>query len=217
MNKPSEGGIGMLDVQSHFESLKAVWIPRLISQKSEHQAHWTEIPAYHLNTLGQNMYIIETTAYEEDSINKLPKFYQEVVGAYCKAKNIPYNEFKTDILQQPLLGNKHISCKRKRKNVIPYYINWINSGICYIKDLKLDNGIINVQHLYDKIEIKRNIHNEIAIMIKCLHPLLKGISNDPDENNAKCIDDQNPKLKKSKYFYHLILSCIKEPSKQYDK
>ena len=91
INKSSEGGIGMLDVQSHFESLKAAWIPRLISQKTEHHAHWTEIPAYHLNTLGQNMYIIETNAYEGDTINKLPKFYQEVVGAYCKAKNIPYN------------------------------------------------------------------------------------------------------------------------------
>ena len=121
------------------------------------------------------------------------------------------------MLKQPLFGNRYISCKRKNKTVIPYYVNLINSSICYVKDLKFENGTLDTKHLYDIIKPKRNIHNEVAIMMKCLKPLIKGISNNPHENRDELEEKQSsPKLQKAKYFYSKLVSYVKETPQQHN-
>ena len=209
INNITDGGIGMIDVQSQFEALKASWMTRLLHNPLNVEIHWAEIPIHYLNKLGNNMYVARTNCCESDTLTKIPKFYQEVVKAYSKMNYTSYEKFKDNLLHQPIFGNKYISYKKKRKSICPYFINWINSGLRYIGDLKIENGVINTQYLYDNIKIKINIHNEIALVIKSLRGLIKGISIDPKSTNLTQKPMENNSIKKAKYFYEKISSSAR--------
>ena len=134
-----------------------------------------------LNKLGTNWYILDCNINNISSINALPSiplFYQQMVVAFSKSINTGCN---TDILNKPLFGNKLITYKKNKKAIIPYFINWINSEFKYVGDLKIINGKIDSQYIFDRITQKRNVYNEIAIVMKCLKSLIKDITHDPPE------------------------------------
>ncbi len=87
------------------------------------------------------------------------------------------------------------------------FVHWIKSGIKYIKELKIDNGKIDVTYIHNKMTNKRNIHNEIMIVPQCLK---KHINNPCNIINTKHTNVD--KMKKSKYFYLKLVSQIQEKS-----
>ena len=213
INTIENGGINMLDVKSHFESLKAAWIPRLIHDNGNNMGHWTDLPLHFLNKLGNSLFILETNIIDLKTQNLplIPKFYEEVITAFNRSKSTTEEEFKSNLLQQPIFGNKYITYTQGNKSKCPYIKHWINSGIKYIKDLKINNGKIDVTYIHHKMTNKRNIHNEILIVMKSLKKHVIHISNDPS-NVLPITHISIDKIKKAKYFYLKLVSQIQEKS-----
>ena len=82
VNDKLNGGIGMIDVQAHFNALKAAWIPKIMC-KTEIE-HWKEKPLKHINKLGPNLYVLNfsTSKTQCPTINCLPVFYKQVVNFF---------------------------------------------------------------------------------------------------------------------------------------
>ena len=142
--KKDEGGLGMIDIQSQFEALKAAWVPRII--KGETSQHWKELASKYVNRLGDNYYILRTSIDELKKcqvLNILPKIYQEIVVAFTKSKVVTVE----NIYNQTLFANRLLTCKTLDKTTSPYFINWIKSGISSVKDLHLVNGVINENYI----------------------------------------------------------------------
>lgn len=72
-----------------------------------------------------------------DSI-KLPLFYKEILCCFNECKRELHFEKRSpdDILQQPIW----IKCNLVYKGNSVFFVNWIKSGILYIKDLFDDKG-----------------------------------------------------------------------------
>ncbi len=216
INTTKEGGIGMLNVQSQFEALKAMWAIRILKNSSATPDHWTEIPMKYLDKLGKDFYVLNSHLNDKEtfkSLSCIPLFYQQMVIAFSKSKSME-NKDSTDrdILNDTIFGNTNVTYLHKRKCTIPYFVNWINSGIRFVKDLEIEHGKINTKYIYDKVSPKTNIHNEIAIMIKCLKPLIKDISNNPSDyqTSFKLGDIHTKKEITSKLLYTNLINHIKE-------
>ena len=67
------------------------------------------------------------------------------MSAFVRSKPVSEEVFNNDILNQPIFGNKFITSKEKK---VLYYKNWIESGIRYIKDLKIMDENIDQNYIY---------------------------------------------------------------------
>ena len=176
----------MLDVESHFEAFKATWGLKLLNVDSKQQ--WLEIPQREINKLGNNLYMLNVNI---KSISELPQiksllvFYQEVIHVFAKSKVLNYEEFCSNILTQPLFGNRFIIHKH-RGNMKPiYFKHWINSNIRYVRDLRIANGKVDTTYLYEKINVKNNILTEMKVFVSSINKHISGISlHEPGDNDT---------------------------------
>lgn len=91
-------------------------------------------------------------------------------------------------------------------------MNWIDSGLVYIGDLKFIEGHIDTQFIYDSVRKKTNIYAEILLMQKCIDLYKEYIgSHEPTRreeelplylNKGEYIDIYD---RKSKFFYENLL------------
>ena len=215
----SNGGIKMIDVKTQFEALKAAWVPRLLKEQGD-TCHWKELPLYYISKFGNNNYILKTSMIDTKMckhIKKIPTFYQEVIVSYNKSKIV--NENNLDI-NQPLFGNRLLTYGKEGQKQCPYFINWINSGLCSVKDLRLINGKIDEHYIYEKVQNKANIYVEICTIQKCLNPYKFNIgTNEPQHDRNETLplfvngdkDYIDITMKKSKFFYTTLLKQIVLP------
>ncbi len=218
INDIKEGGINMIDVEAHFQSLKASWSSKINDLSSNEQ--WLEIPHQKLNKLGNKLYILNINlidALKLPQLKSLPVFYQEIVYALSKSQSIDYHKFKTTLLDQPLFGNKFIMYKNKGKLQPLYLENWINSGIKFVKDVKIVNGKVDTTYMYTKINNKKNIHMEMALFVNNINKHISAITlHLPGEDrNGRTIESNI--RQKSKYFYNHLLQHKKENPKMNNK
>ena len=72
INSYENGGVKMIDIESHFHALKAAWIPRIYNGKDN---LWTVIPLHYIekSTMGlfTHMSVDKITNYYQNSIKKL--------------------------------------------------------------------------------------------------------------------------------------------------
>ena len=170
VSRKTDGGLGMLDIQTQFEALKAAWIPRIL--KCEHEPHWKELPNKYLRRFGKDHYVLKTSINDINVcpvLKLLPRFYQEIIIGFTKSKNITLHD---SLYDQTLFGNRFLTCNILSKKTSPYFINWINSGISCVKDIPLDNGVIDEQYIYNKIDVKIDIYAEIANIKRCLKQVI---------------------------------------------
>ena len=203
------GGIGMIDIKSQFEALKAAWVPRILMGENTH--HWKELATKYINRLGENYYILRTSIDEVKKclvLNTMPEIYQEMVVAFTKSKIVT----EDNIYNQTLFANRLLTCKSMGRVISPYFINWIKSGISNVKDLRLINGVIDEHYMYEHLNEKHNVYVEISQMQKCLNPYKRLLgSNEPGEDKTDValynVDWSEIDIveKKSKYFYQNIL------------
>ena len=164
-----QGGLNMIDVKVHFESLKATWINRILNAKDSDK--WAVIPKYKLSKLCYNQ---ENIIYYTSFINlrqfpqiiRLPKFYQEVICSYNKTKSISKEHFCNDILDQPLWGNQYVTFEGKTL----WFKNWIESGILTLRDVAIRNGKLDTQIISNRIINKSDIFREVHILRIALKP-----------------------------------------------
>ena len=182
INSKHDGGIGMIDVKCHFEALKAAWVPRLL--QSNDMQHWMEIPRHYIDKFGKGSYILKTTINEKiecEPVKLIPVFYREMIIAFTKSKITNAETFHENILNQTLFGNKFLTYKNiNKRQEVQYNTNWINSGIGFFNNLRIRDGIIDENYLYEKIKDKRNIYVEIAQLKKITKKYIVGITHEPE-------------------------------------
>ena len=104
IRKQIHGGLNMLDIDSFLLSLKAVWVNRLQNAEGK----WSDI--FKLNIRRTKLdadYMWKTSFRSVDDlriITNIPKFYQEVLLAFNKAKYIKpfYLLNKHEVMEQPI-------------------------------------------------------------------------------------------------------------------
>ena len=93
--------------------------------------------------------------------------------------------------------------------------NWIKDGAILVKNLKLDNGILDISYLSRVIKDKRRFYWDINILQKALRSAKINISIEPvkDANmpthSHHTDEEYNWSIKKSKFYYnHLVEEII---------
>ena len=151
------GGIGIVDIETKMNALKASWVSRILQPNSN---------IYNfLNSLCMNNklnitveYILktnETNVKDFTLVHNMPLFYQEVFSCFnqCKKGKSVQNMSSCDLMQQPIWNNKQICFKGKTIA----FTNWIKSGILYVKDLFDENGnFIDLAYLSNVLYNKNN-------------------------------------------------------------
>ena len=172
IKKVKDGGLGMIDVQSLFDSLKSGWVKRIMCA-NPNKSGWAQLPRYFLQKFFEcdfklNMNFDESIIFNE--LKKTHPFYKEVLLCYNKVYVTTEEEFKNDIYNQPLWGNKFINVKVRTKNKVLFLQNWIRSGINYVNDLRFVDGCLDENFLFQKVTAKNNILIEIMMMKNVLLP-----------------------------------------------
>ena len=128
INPIEEGGLNIIDIPSHFEALKAVWISRIMQDAAGDS--WAMLPKYYLRNIGTALVTqLNFTSEVLLNIQQIPHFYGEAVKAYSKAK--PRNEIKSksELLQQVLWGNHLFTITHGKTKEVLFFKNWIREGI----------------------------------------------------------------------------------------
>lgn len=215
-NDYEHGGLKMIDIESQFQALKAAWVPRFIS--SETDSSWTIFPALYFNYFGPNEAILKMNCFNPKhfpQLNIIPKFYQEVIIGFNRAKNEikPINSI--ELLDSIIWGNRHFTYTQGAyKEFVLFNKNWCNSGFICIKDFRIKNHKIDQNYIRQKLINKYNLLSEINMLITAIKPYLPLVKN----NNPQVIQcwrslpisisniesHSQIAVKKSKFFYNLI-------------
>ena len=163
INDRLDGGLNMVDLDCFFLSLKAAWVPRILSIKGK----WADLFNASLKRLGFTPNFIFKTTFKNAEyfpvIKSIPPFYQEVIMSFNRCKTItPFKDLnKSDVFQQTIWGNEYF----KVSKTYLYLKNWVNEGINYVKDLvNKDGSFKNDKQLYDTINDKHNVYNEMFLL-----------------------------------------------------
>ena len=73
-------------------------------------------------------------------LKNIPRFYQEIILSYNKSKIVRNEEFHNNIRNITIWCNKYIEFKGDTL----LFNNWIKDGVILFKNLKLDNGILDI-------------------------------------------------------------------------
>ena len=211
-----DGGLNVVDLDCFFSSLKAAWVPRILSIEGK----WSDLFKASLKQLGFTPnYIFKTnfTNVEYFPIIKcIPPFYQEVIVSFNKCKKItPLKDLnKSDVFQQPLWGNEYF----KMSKDYLYLKNWVKEGINYVKDLvNPDGSLKNDEQLYESIRNKHDVYNEMFLLKNHVLKKIKHIDSKIApfikikpfikllfKNKLFTITNQ-----KSKFFYNILKEKVK--------
>ena len=210
--KIEDGGIGMIDIKSHFEAIKASWVSRILN--SNIKSSWSIIPKYTISKYGPENIIIKLTFQNEKQfpyLKQCSKFYKEIIHAYNKSKSINENTFCETIKDQVIWGNRYLTHKKQTL----YFKNWISDGIINIKNLRFINGKLDETFIHQKIRNKCNIFHQVALLKKTLLPYKHLLEENIPEaestlsfylHEGKSLD--NIPSCKSKFYYENIISKV---------
>jgi hypothetical protein len=169
VQKIEDGGIGMIDVESHFQAVKASWVGKITNSED----NWTFLPKMYLNKLGKNMASLDFICVNSSNmpcLKSLPKFYQEVIIAQSNANNVKRPLTTEDILNQPLWGNIHLMYRSGNKSRCLFSKSFINSNIVKVNSLQFINGKLDQHHLYTILQDKTNMFADTSKLISALKP-----------------------------------------------
>ena len=114
-------------------------------------------------------------------MSNLSSFYKDVFRCFNKVFVSTLDEFKENIVNQCIWGNKFITFGQGNKKCVLFLRNWIRSGVNKISDLKFIDGKLNENYIYQKIGFSGNILQEVFLLKNALLPFqneLRNISND---------------------------------------
>jgi hypothetical protein len=80
------GGLKMIDIESHFYTLKVVWLARIYQSML---LKWSHLPTNYINTMAEKDVLLQMN-FEFGQLNcpsNLPAFYKEVIIGYCAGNN----------------------------------------------------------------------------------------------------------------------------------
>ncbi len=194
----SDGGLCMIDTESHFMALKAAWVKRIYKGLND---IWTCLPMAYINKVSCGyLHTMNFKSMRQMPIlNTLPKFYQEVCLYYSKSKEVPVICSKSDLYNQLIWGNRLFLVNEK----CLYSRCFIESGFIYIRDILQDNGKLKgtiYESLVDKIKYLR----VLSMITSALKPYkeMRFSTENIIISNVDRIDDINTR---SKWFYNRLV------------
>jgi hypothetical protein len=214
INQLDAGGLNMIDVTSQFKALKASWANR-IANASERDL-WAVIPKSFISKFGDDSFILKsslTTKTAFSSLDTIPKFYKDVILSYNESKVMKYEDFKENLIRQPIWGNRFIKFNKKAL----FFKSWVKSGILAIGNLKLTEGRLDVNYIFNRIQDHRNLFCEINILQKALREAKIIESVEPSRNiqlpkyNYRLKESHDWETTKSKFYYNNIVETIRMP------
>ena len=162
----------MVNIQAFFDSLLANWVNRILD--AEPNVHgWVQLPRLFLKPFDNDGFDIRYNF--DDSVNfprveSLPSYYKRMIKSFNKALVTDEFEFIGNIWNQPLWGNKYITAHVAGKKNVLFFRNWIRSGIRKVSDVIFMNGILDENHINQKLLYKQNMYAEIMTMKDALRP-----------------------------------------------
>ena len=198
INSFSNGGLNMIDIESHFAALKAAWGPRLYNNNDI----WSIIPNKYLTKYLSHLYskMSFCNSIEMPVIKKLPKFYQEVVIGICTANIMHVPQTKNELYDNIIWGNSLF----RFKNECLFDKCFIDSGYIYIKDILNIDGTFK-EDIFTILSNKQSYFRTIYSLKSCLKAYneirFSNVFGVQYENNTK--DKSN---KKCKDFYKVLIS-----------
>ena len=143
----------MLNIESFFIALKASWLKKI---NDNPDSNWGALGRFSLEKITPTLDIISKMNFGKaemlPDLKKLTKFYQDVVISYAKCNKKKLSLEKKDILEECLRGNCHMTVyseEKKRHNVLNMK-EWQLCDINVIKDLKINNVIIDEKYIFDQ-------------------------------------------------------------------
>ena len=198
----SEGGIGLIDLESKLRSLKAAWVSRLLKTKhviNDFVNSFCRVLDVDITYVANTS---ETNIKRFDIVQKMPLFYKEVFSCLNISKQkISLDTCTTELfLTQTIWSNKNITHKGKSF----CFSNWVKSGIIYIKHLFNENGRLKTLNEFSTI-----IQNKSNWL--CEYKIIQDVFKKYEHKfNYSIIpftkDDPNPAQynQSTKYFYSKI-------------
>ena len=208
----TDGGIGLVDINSKFKSLKAAWVARIIENKGN--------LGYFINCICKEcnidmMYLVKTNERNENNYNiikKLPLFYKEVFCAFNESKTlVPLHSLSADeFLQHTIWNNVYFKTNGSSLN----YPNWIKSNILYVRDVYNEDG--KFKSINDFANILVNKYNYICEYI-VLKRIFATLSCKFDCKKAAYVNiksrelflfgdrNENIRIKKSNFYYGIFV------------
>ena len=194
------GGLNVTDIESFFDSLQASWINRLFGHNGN--CSWKCIPIFYFNSIApwnvlqfSNFISIKQFPW----LKNLPLFYQNVLIAYNKSKELSPIECHNDLINQPIFANKFFMTKSSKGSQTLLFQNWISKNITHLCHLPFTNGKVEIDYLYNKVTHHANLHIEVRKLTLALAPYKHFILN----TRAKTDIPSSPQIPcKSKQFYN---------------
>ena len=166
------GGLNMVDVRSSFMSFKAMWINRLLLS-DPNIYNWSQLGHYYIRPFlmcNKDLIFNFDDSVDFPEVNDLVDFYKDVIVCYNKVFVNDINDFRDNISNQCIWGNKYIVVRKKKRKSVLFLRNWIRSGINKIRDLQFIDGKLDVDYIYRQIRDRHNILSEIFIIKEALLP-----------------------------------------------
>ena len=207
----SDGGLGMVDLDSIFSSFKAAWVSCIFKADPE-KDNWVQIPISIFSQLG-GLDVLREFSFEHCSemseLDHIPLFYKDVIVSYSKAFTLDFEAFKNTILNQPLWGNRFITIRKRDKKNVLLLRNWIRSGVRYVKDVMFTDGIVD-RTTCELIEDKRNIHIEYLYVKKTLLPYVNYILLAQNQNMQLLYDHKDVNTKSNLYYIDFLCKKVSD-------
>jgi len=202
IGKFENGGAEMIHIESHFNSLKASWVKRIINSNST----WSIIGQNIINQFGGKDLLLRCNDSTLNYLNTIPPFYAAVFQAFIKINTKQINDIGSlhRLLNEPIWCN----CNIQYKNKTLYYRSWIDSNIIYIKDLHYIAGKLNEKFVYNKIANKRNLWMEVFQLKNALSRYKKLLTNFSFSNEDKLIPPITSLQLTTKEIYNIYITSI---------
>ena len=149
INKVREGGLQMLDVDSHFLALKGAWIPRIVMNSHKIYA---KLGRYYVDKIADITIIMKMNFHDFNAMPCLMhilSIYREIIMAYCRSNGPADIVSRSDLFNQCVWGNRNLMIN----NICLYSKSFISSNIIYVKDVLKDNGQMK-QDMYNTLHSK---------------------------------------------------------------
>ena len=164
-----EGGLNMIDLESHVKACEAIWVNKILSSTGD----WATFGKHYINQFGPNNLIVRCSFSDKRTfppIKGIPEFYQNVIIYFNLSKEIRSINDQEYLLNEVIWGNVCFTqySKQSKSEETIFFKNWIDSGIITLKSLCIIEGCIDVNFIYQKVHNKQNIYCKILCLKRVL-------------------------------------------------
>ena len=212
IGKISEGGIGVIDIESKFKAIKASWVNKLLICKTKLRIFVESLCEKHGVNIEYITQTNETRLCEYIIVKNLPHFYQQIFVFFNESKKYTniINMSTETFLAQPLWNNRLLMFKGKTL----FFKEWIESNLLYVKDVVDSNGLKPIEWFYDNLRYRNNWLCQYKIMKHIFSSFKRNIDFTKSLyfNNSSSLRIQflgnsyfNNENSTSKFFYQIFL------------